>query len=189
MKIGYARVSTDDQNLDLQLDALKAAGCERIFEEHASGKNTARVEHEKCLHTMRNGDTLTVWRLDRLGRSLTDLVRIVTDLENLGVAFESVTEKIDTSSPAGKLIFHLFASLAEFERNIIRERTTAGLKAARARGRVGGRPQKLTEKEKDMVCLLMADRNNNPSDIAKQFKTSVSTVRRVVNERKSANVL
>lgn len=184
MKIGYARVSTDDQNLDLQRDALAVTGCERIYEEHLSGKNTQRPELEQCLKTLRKGDTLTVWRLDRLGRSLIDLVNIVNELEQLGVAFESIHEKIDTSSSTGKLVFHLFASLAEFERNVIRDRTNAGLTAARSRGRVGGRPQALTEKEKDMVCLLMADTNNKPSDVAKQFNTSVSTVRRVVRERK-----
>jgi DNA invertase Pin-like site-specific DNA recombinase len=186
MKIGYARVSTDDQNLDLQRDALTDAGCERIYEEHASGKNVARVELETCLKTLRKGDTLTVWRLDRLGRSLIDLVNIVNELERMDVAFESIHEKIDTSSSTGKLIFHIFASLAEFERNIIRDRTNAGLTSARARGRVGGRPQALTEKEKDMVCLLMADTQNKPSDVAKQFSTSVSTVRRVLRERKAS---
>lgn len=179
MKIGYARVSTDDQTLDLQIDALKAAGCERIYEEQASGKNTNRPQLDICLQSMRQGDTLVVWRLDRLGRSLKDLIQIVSNLEESGVAFESLTEKLDTSSPTGKFTFHLFSALAEFERNIIRERTNAGLKSARARGRIGGRPQALTEKEKAMVRQLMSDKSNSPAAIAKQFKISTSTVHRV----------
>ena len=179
MKIGYARVSTDDQTLDLQIDALKVAGCERIYEEHASGKNTNRPQLDICLRSMRQGDTLSVWRLDRLGRSLKDLVHVVSSLEDLGVAFESLTEKLDTSSPTGKFTFHLFSALAEFERNIIRERTNAGLKSARARGRVGGRPQSLTEDEKTMVRLLMANKENSVTSIAKQFKTSTSTIHRI----------
>jgi DNA invertase Pin-like site-specific DNA recombinase len=179
MKIGYARVSTDDQTLDLQIDALKVAGCERIYEEHASGKNTNRPQLDICLRSMRQGDTLTVWRLDRLGRSLKNLVHVVSSLEDIGVAFESLTEKLDTSSPTGKFTFHLFSALAEFERNIIRERTNAGLKSARARGRVGGRPQSLTEDEKTMVRLLMANKENSVTSIAKQFKTSTSTIHRI----------
>jgi DNA invertase Pin-like site-specific DNA recombinase len=179
MKIGYARVSTEDQTLDLQLDALKQAGCERIYEEHASGKNTDRVELTQCLKTLRKGDTLVVWRLDRLGRSLGDLIRIVNDLETVGVEFESIHEKIDTSTPTGKFTFHLFGALSEFERGIIRDRTKSGLQSARARGRIGGRPQALTDKEKDMVRQLMSDKSNSPSAIAKQFKVSTSTVHRV----------
>ena len=136
-KIGYARVSTEDQNLDLQNDALTKAGCGEIYKEYASGKSRlARPELANCLRVLRAGDTLTVWRLDRLGRSLSDLVAIVNDLEKRDIAFESLSERIDTRSASGKLIFHVFASMAEFERNLIRERTQAGLAAARARGRV-----------------------------------------------------
>jgi hypothetical protein len=127
-RIGYARVSTDDQNLDLQRDALQQAGCSTIYEEAASGKSTARPELEQCRKALRAGDTLVVWRLDRLGRSLPDLVQIVADLEQRGVHFESLTEKIETGNAAGKLQFHVFAALAEFERGLIRERTRAGLK-------------------------------------------------------------
>src|SRR5690625_5548895 len=134
-KIGYARVSTDDQDLSLQIDALEKAGCDLIYKDKASGKNRQREEFEHCLKALRTGDTLVVWRLDRLGRSLSDLVKIITELENNEIAFESLTEKIETRSATGKLMFHVFAALAEFERNVIRERTQAGLKAARARGK------------------------------------------------------
>ena len=176
MKIGYARVSTEDQNLDLQLDALKASGCETLYQEHASGKSTGRPELENALKALRAGDTLAVWRLDRLGRTLTDLVRIVADLENRGIGFVSLTEQINTDSPTGKLVFHLFASLAEFERNLIRERTLAGLKAARARGRRGGRTNKLTAKDQVMAKALMADRTTSVNDIARRFGVSLSLI-------------
>ena len=132
MRIGYARVSTDDQTLDLQRDALKRAKCRHTYEEHASGKNTARPELDGCLKTLRKGDTLVVWRLDRLGRSLRDLIQLTQDLQGRGIGLESLTEKIDTFSTTGKLVFHVFAALAEFERNLIRERT---LTASRRRGR------------------------------------------------------
>ena len=153
-RIGYARVSTDDQQLDLQRDALQQAGCVTLYEDVASGKNTARPDLAACLKALRIGDTLVVWRLDRLGRSLPDLIRIVGDLETKGVAFESLTEKIDTSSATGRLVFHLFGALAEFERSLTRERTQAGLAAARARGRVGGRQPKLSDKQVREIEIL-----------------------------------
>jgi DNA invertase Pin-like site-specific DNA recombinase len=146
MRIGYARVSTEDQTLDLQQDALKRAKCWQIYEEQATGKNVARPQLEACLKSLREGDTLVVWRLDRLGRNLADLVGLVAQFEQRRINFESLTERIETVSPAGLLIFHVFAALAEFERNLIRERTVAGLKAARARGRNGGRPAKHSAK-------------------------------------------
>jgi len=179
MKIGYARVSTDDQTLDLQTDALRQAGAEAVYQEHASGKSGKRPELEGALKALRAGDTLTVWRLDRLGRNLADLVSIVTDLEARSIGFESITEQISTSSPSGKLVFHLFAALAEFERNLIRERTNAGLKAARKRGRVGGRPKKLSDAEKAMVRTLRQDPANEITAIAKRFDVSRSTIYRV----------
>lgn len=185
MRIGYARVSTDDQTLDLQIDALTAAGCERIYKEHASGKGFDRPELKQCLNALRSGDTLVVWRLDRLGRSIKDLINTVNQLEGQGIGFCSVTEHLDTSTPAGKFIFHVFASLAEFERNVIRERTNAGLQSARARGRVGGRPQKLSNEDKDMICQLMRDDSNSPIRIAKRFKVSKSTVYKTVRERQT----
>jgi DNA invertase Pin-like site-specific DNA recombinase len=165
MRIGYARVSTDDQTLDLQRDALKRAKCRQIYEEHASGKTALRPELEACLKSLRKGDTLVVWRLDRLGRSLGDLIHLTTDLRSRGVNLESLTEKIETGSSAGKLIFQVFASLAEFERNLIRERTLAGLKAARARGRNGGRPRKLRTKDIQVIKALM-HAGELPTDLA-----------------------
>ena len=180
MNIGYARVSTEDQTLDLQLDALKAHGCEVLYQEHASGKNADRPELENALKALRTGDHLVVWRLDRLGRNLADLVQIVNDLEKRGVGLVSLTEQINTASPSGKLVFHIFASLAEFERNLIRERTLAGLQAARDRGRRrGGRPTKLTDKDIAMIQSLMADRSNDVGEIAKRFGVHRSTLYRL----------
>jgi DNA invertase Pin-like site-specific DNA recombinase len=180
MRIGYARVSTDDQTLDLQRDALKKAKCRQIYEEHASGKNTARPELEACLKSLREGDTLIVWRLDRLGRSLADLIRLTQALQGRGVGFASLTERIDTRSPTGQLVFHLFGALAEFERNLIRERTLAGLKAARARGRKGGRPRKLTAKDLKTVRALLRSGDVPVSTIAEQFHVARSTLYRNV---------
>ena len=174
--IGYARVSTDDQNLHLQRDALERAGCQVIYEDKASGKNTERPELEGCLKALRSGDTLVVWRLDRLGRSLGDLVKLVTTLEEKGIEFESLQEKIETTSASGKLVFHVFAALAEFERNLISERTRAGLKAARARGRLGGRKPKLKQKDIREIKALLKDPNIPVSDIAKRFGVSRTTI-------------
>jgi DNA invertase Pin-like site-specific DNA recombinase len=182
MKIGYARVSTEDQTLDLQLDALKLDGCETLYQEHASGKSADRPELESCLKALRAGDSLVVWRLDRLGRNLADLVRIVNELEGRGVGFVSITEQINTTSSSGKLVFHLFAALAEFERNLIRERTMAGLKSARARGKSGGRPSKLSGKDLAMAKTLMADRNNDVGEIAKRFNVHRTTLYRLTRD-------
>lgn len=180
MKIGYARVSTDDQNLDLQIDALNLAGCEQIYKEYASGKNTkARPELENCLKSLRAKDTLVVWRLDRLGRSLSDLVKIVTELESKSIGFESLTEKIDTTTSTGKFVFHLFAALAEFERNLIRERTMAGMKAARARGKMGGRPPKLSSGELAVAKSLINANEISISEIARQLGVSRTTLYRL----------
>lgn len=175
-RIGYARVSTDDQNLHLQRDALEKAGCQVIYEDKASGKSTERPELEVCLKALRSGDTLVVWRLDRLGRSLGDLVKLVTTLEEQKIGFESLQEKIETTSASGKLVFHVFAALAEFERNLISERTRAGLKAARARGRLGGRKPKLKQKDIREIKALLKDPNIPVSDIAKRFGVSRTTI-------------
>jgi DNA invertase Pin-like site-specific DNA recombinase len=175
-RFGYARVSTDDQNLDLQRDALNRAGCDRLYEEMASGKSADRPQLEECLADLREGDTLTVWRLDRLGRSLPDLVRVVADLEKRGVGFESLSERIETVSAAGKLIFHVFAALAEFERNVIRERTQAGLTAARARGRCGGRKPKIGDKERREIQALYDAKTVPVTDIAKRYGVSRTTL-------------
>lgn len=175
-RIGYARVSTDDQNLDLQRDALRLAGVESVYEEVVSGKTAARQELDHCLKALRAGDTLVVWRLDRLGRSLPDLVLIVAGLEEKGIGFESITEKIETNSAAGKLVFHVFAALAEFERNLIRERTRAGLVAARARGRVGGRKPKLNARQIREIKRLMSDPTIPVGQIADRYKVSRTTI-------------
>lgn len=177
LRFGYARVSTYDQTTTLQVDALKQAGCSRIYEDKVSGKaSMARPQLEECLADLREGDTLVVWRLDRLGRSLPDLVRIVTELEQKGVAFESLTERIETRSASGKLIFHVFAALAEFERNLIRERTKAGLAAARVRGRVGGRKPKLDAKQIRQIKTLLRDRNTSVTELAKDYGVSRTTI-------------
>jgi DNA invertase Pin-like site-specific DNA recombinase len=178
MRIGYARVSTDDQTLDLQRDALKKAKCRQIYEEHASGKNTTRPQLEACLKSAREGDTIIVWRLDRLGRSLGDLIRLTQELQARGIGFASLTEKIDTQSPTGRLVFHVFGALAEFERNLIRERTMAGLKAARARGRKGGRPRKLSTRDLKTVRTLVRSGEVPISTIADQFGIARSTIYR-----------
>lgn len=176
MHIGYARVSTDDQNTQLQIDALKNAGCEQLFEEKVSGKYKDRPELEICLKVLREGDTLVVWRLDRLGRSLEHLVQIVHELEDRRIGFQSLTESIDTTTAGGKLIFHIFAALAEFERNLIRERTIAGLKAARARGRVGGRKAKLSNSDTRKAAAMLLDPLVTKTDVAKHFGISRVTL-------------
>jgi len=180
MRIGYARVSTDDQILDLQRDALKRAKCREVYEEQASGKSTGRPQLEGCLKSLRAGDTLVVWRLDRLGRNLADLVGLVAELEQRKINFESMTEKIETVSPAGRLVFHVFAALAEFERNLIRERTMAGLSAARARGRTGGRPPKLSVKEIRTIRGLLKSADMPVAEIAARFGIARSTLYRSV---------
>lgn len=146
MKIGYARVSTRDQKADLQVDALKQAGCERIYQDIASGAKSARPELDKLLANVRAGDAVVIWKLDRLGRSLKHLVELVGELAERKVGLQSLNDPIDTTHAQGRLVFNLFASLAEFERELIRERTQAGLSAARARGRIGGRPKGLPAK-------------------------------------------
>ena len=148
MKFGYARISTKEQNLDLQMDALKKAGCEEIFHEVVSGAKTERTELNRLLSTLRKGDVLVIWKLDRLGRSLKHLILLVHELIEKGIGLQSLNDPIDTTTSQGRLIFNIFACLAEFERDVIRERTQAGLKAARARGRTGGRPKGLSEKAK-----------------------------------------
>ena len=177
-RIGYARVSTVEQCLDLQLDALRraAVGDGFLYEDKASGKSSDRPALASCLKALRSGDTLVVWRLDRLGRSLPDLVRIVGELEARGVGFESLTEKIDTTSAAGKLTFHVFAALAEFERNIIHERTKAGLDAARARGRKGGRKPALNERQVREIRALLADPQIEVSEVARRYGVSRTTL-------------
>lgn len=176
MKIGYARVSTDDQHLELQLDALRQAGCEKIFEDKISGSKFDRPGLNDALAYARQGDVLVVWRLDRLGRSLPDLLELVTKLEISGIGLHSLGEQISTDSPSGKLIFHIFAALAEFERNLIRERTMAGLKAARSRGRKGGRRQRLDEQQVRQIRALLRDPNISVSEVAASYGVSRGTI-------------
>ncbi len=176
MLIGYARVSTQDQNPELQLDALTAAGCERIFEEKASGALRERPQLQAAIAYMRKGDTLVVWRLDRLARSVKQLIETIEELEAKGIGFRSITEAIDTTTSAGWLIFHIFAALAEFERSILRERTMAGLKAARERGRVGGRPAALTTADIAAAKALLTDTTITTKEVARRMGVSVSTL-------------
>jgi DNA invertase Pin-like site-specific DNA recombinase len=175
MLIGYARVSTTDQNLDLQKDALQAAGCERVFTDTASGARVERPGLNEALKECRAGDTLVVWKLDRLGRSLPHLVETVRDLSSRGIGFKSLQEQIDTTTSAGNLIFHIFASLAEFERDLIRERTNAGLQAARARGRKGGRPKGGDEKKQKAALALKKDGTHSISEICEIVGVSRNT--------------
>lgn len=176
MLIGYARVSTHDQNLDLQKNALKQAGCKKIYLDTASGITTERSGLERALDQLRPGDTLMVWRLDRLGRSLKHLIELVSELENKQVKFHSLQESINTASPGGLLIFHVFGALAEFERNLIRERTQAGLTAARARGKKGGRPKALTLKQEEVAVKLYRERQHSIQEICHILKISKSTL-------------
>ncbi|MCY6485412.1 recombinase family protein [Clostridium aestuarii] len=178
MLIGYARVSTQDQNLELQKDALEKAECKKIFTDIASGAKTERKGLEEALAYLREGDILVVWKLDRLGRSLKHLIEVVNDLSEKNIGFQSLQEKIDTTTSGGKLIFHIFASLAEFERDIIRERTNAGLEAARARGRVGGRPKVMDSKKISMAKALVNDPNNSIKDICETLNVSRATLYR-----------
>ena len=180
MLIGYARVSTSDQTLDLQKDALQKAGCDRIFTDTASGAKAERKGLDEALSYVRTGDTLVVWRLDRLGRSLPHLIETITGLNNRGVGFKSITEAIDTTTSGSKLVFHIFGALAEFERDIIKERTNAGLSAARARGRLGGRPNALTPKKAQMAKELYKDKNNTVDEICKTLNVSRATLYRYV---------
>src|SRR5918911_328837 len=164
MLVGYARVSTTDQTLNLQHDALTKAGCTKIFTDTASGAQAERKGLTEALSYVRAGDTLVVWKLDRLGRSLKDLITRITELETRKIGFKSLTEQIDTTTSGGKLIFHIFGALAEFERDIIKERTNAGLQAARARGRKGGQPKALTPKQAAIAQALYDDKTNAIAD-------------------------
>ena len=181
MIIGYARVSTIEQDTALQLDNLQKSGCEKIYQESVSGISKTRPELDKCLDNLRAGDTLIVWRLDRLGRSLKDLVSIITDLELRNVGFRSITEAIDTTTSSGKLVFHIFAALAEFERKLIQDRTKAGLAAARARGRNGGRPPKLSNSQIKKAKAMLLDPLLTKAEVARHFAVSRTTLNKALN--------
>jgi DNA invertase Pin-like site-specific DNA recombinase len=187
MKIGYARVSTYEQNLDLQTDALKNMGCEQVFHDQISGAKTKRPGFDEALSYLRSGDMLVVWRLDRLGRSLKHLIETVNLLEEKGIGFQSLQESIDTTTSGGKLIFHIFGALAEFERNLIRERTQAGLAAARVRGRKGGRPKSLTKKKRDWLYRLYDEKQHSIQEICELVGVSKSTLYAYLREREAKN--
>ena len=174
--IGYARVSTIEQNFDLQVDALTKAGCRPIYQEKLSGSLTNRPELECCMNYLRRGDVLVVWRLDRLGRGVKNLIEIVNQLKNKGIGFRSIQENIDTTTATGELIFHIFASLAQFERRLIQERTKAGVEAAYARGRVGGRPLKLSKLERIKLEKMYLERSLSIRDLCKLFGISTRTL-------------
>ena len=168
------------ETLNLQKDALEKLGCTKIFTDTASGAKAERIGLEEALEYVREGDTLVVWRLDRLGRSLKHLIETITELNNRKIGFKSIQENIDTTTSGGKLVFHIFGALAEFERNLIRERTNAGLQAARARGRKGGRPKSLTGKKVVMVQALYNDKNNTVDEICKTLNISRATLYRYI---------
>ena len=182
MLVGYARVSTDDQNLNLQRDALNAIGCERLFEDKAGGAKAERPGLKQALEHLREGDTLVVWRLDRLGRSLKDLITRAEDLKERGIGLKSIQEAIDTGSSGGQLVFHIFGALAEFERNLIRERTKAGLDAARARGRKGGRRKSLDPKQRRHAVDLYNSRKHTTKEISQLMGISRATLYSYIEE-------
>ena len=188
MKIGYARVSTGLQNLDLQEDSLEKFGCEKVFTDHMSGARSNRPGLETAIEFVRSGDTLVVWRLDRLGRNMEDLITIVNRLNNRGVSFHSLQENItmDKSSSTGQLMFHLFAAFAEFERNLILERSAAGRAAARARGRFGGRPEKLSKSDLELMKTLI-DNGTPIKIIAERWNVSRTTIYRYLNKLEATN--
>lgn len=181
MKIGYARISTSEQNLDLQLDALNKHSCEKIFTDKLSGRNDNREGLSNAFANARSGDIICVWRLDRLARSLKHLIDIMINLEQKKIGLISITENIDTQTPGGKLVFHIFGAIAQFETDLIRQRTMAGLEAARSRGKIGGRPSKLNATNSDQFIELTKNENFTKGDIAKLLGISKATVYRRLN--------
>ncbi len=184
--IGYARVSTADQDLRLQREALQRAGVERVYEEVASGARVDRPKLADAMSYMRRGDCLVVWRLDRLARSIRQLIDTMTSLEARGIELRSLTENIDTSTAGGRLIFHMFAALSEFERDLIRERTNAGLAVARARGRKGGAKAKLTPRQVDQIRRILSDPKSNVKETAKLYGVSRATIYRYMSDTERA---
>jgi DNA invertase Pin-like site-specific DNA recombinase len=176
VQIGYMRVSTDEQNLDLQRDALTTAGCARIYQDVCSGAVKERVGWRQTMDIAREGDVIVVWKLDRIGRNLKHIVELVESLNQQGIGLRILTGGIDTTSTAGRMILNIFAALAEFERDLIRERTAAGLRAARARGRMGGRPRMMTKAKLKTAMAMMADRSNAAGDVAATLSVSLSTL-------------
>lgn len=187
-QIGYARVSTNDQDPELQIQALKKAGCKKIFTETVSGIASSRPELDKCFDYLRKGDTLIIYKLDRLGRSAKDIINITNTLQERAINLVALNDNIDTTTPQGKFMFQLTASLAELERNLISERTKDGLKAARARGRLGGRRKKLTEKEANQVRQLHKKNIMSIKEICQRYKISRSTLYCYLNPNKYRNI-
>jgi DNA invertase Pin-like site-specific DNA recombinase len=185
MKVGYARVSTHDQNLSLQLDALGRAGCQKIYQDQMSSMKADRPGLQEALSYLRSGDTLVVWRLDRLGRSLKHLIEMVNLLEEQGIGFQSLQESIDTTTSGGRLVFHIFGALAEFERNLIQERTQAGLQAARARGRQGGRPKSLDMTKTTLLYQLYDEKRHSIREICDILGISKSTLYAYLDRREN----
>jgi len=188
MLIGYARVSTDEQKLDLQLEALTQAGCGRVFTDQASGAAATRTGLNEALSHLRSGDTLAVWKLDRLGRTVKGLVELIAQLDGMGVQFRSLTDGIDTSTSAGRFFFHVMAALSQMERDLIRERTRAGLAAARARGRQGGRKRVMTDSKLESAKRLLST-GTSPKEVAQNLSVSVATLYRWLPGAKSTAVI
>lgn len=184
MKVGYARVSTTAQDLSLQIDALESAGCEKVFQDHVSGSQTERTGLSNAMEYLRPGDTLVVWRLDRLGRSLKHLIELVNQLAEQDIGFQSLQEAIDTTTSGGLLVFHIFGALAEFERNLIRERTQAGLEAARKRGRLGGRPRSLDANKTELLYRLYDEKQHTIQEICEMLEVPRSTLYDYLGRRK-----
>src|SRR3990167_7634830 len=193
MLIGYARVSTGDQHLDMQVDALKRLGCDEVFTDIASGVKSQRPGLEKALGYAREGDTIVVWKLDRLGRSIQHLIQTITSLIEKKIAFKSLQENIDTSTSGGKLIFHIFSALAEFERDLIQERTQAGLKAARARGKMGGSPPLLDNRQINRMIEMYDEQKNTVAEICEIYDISrpsfYNYLKNYLKQRKHALVM
>jgi len=185
MLIGYARVSTQDQNLDLQIDALTKTGCEKLFQDKTSGNRAERLGLSKALETLRAGDTLVVWKLDRLGRSVKNLVDLVASLQKQDIQFKSLTDAIDTATPSGRFFFHVMASLAQMERELTIERTRAGLETARKLGRKGGRKRRMTDSKIESAKRLLAD-GVPPRDVALNLSVSIPTLYRWIPAAASA---
>lgn len=186
--VGYARVSTADQTPDLQIDALESAGCSRIFVEKASGADNHRSELAAALDYIRRGDALVVWKLDRLARSISKLIGTIEQLNKSGCGFRSLTEAIDTTTPTGKLVFHIFGALTEFEHSIIRERTMAGLAAAKARGRRGGRPKAMSDLSVSAAKALIREGSMTIKEVAAQFSVSDATLYKYIPHPRTSSV-
>ena len=182
--IGYVRVSIYEQNNELQMDALNALGCKKIYADRVSGAKADRIELNKLKENIREGETVVVWKLDRMSRSLRDLIELIRFFDSKGVGLKSITENIDTTTPSGKLIFHIFGSMAEFERDLIRERTLAGLATARARGRNGGRPKITTVKQDEMIWKMYQDKTIPILTIMETFRISKSKLYKIVEIEK-----